>query len=402
MLNKIICYHPINLDFVKIIQQEKVFANYSWIFTNPILASGNNTIAVFFDIVGAFNSVNIDILCQELLLIGIPKKFTFWLKPFLSCREVFVKYNKHLYGPRLSSKGVSQGGILSPLLFILYIRQLNIVLGSSVKNLQFADDLVVYTSGNNLTHLVHIINKSLEKLCNYFAYLNLDVNPSKSKVIVFGKQNINNRPILYYNRCPLTSVREVRFLGVLFSHNLNWNSYVKHIVNKANKAFNILKSLSGTYWGADPKILLTLYKSLVRSHFEYGFFCFAADKKNVNKLNLIQNKCLRLITGAFRSTPINVLQVECCLPPMEIRFAYLKERFILKLYSIHNNGLLVSLSSIRVYINSNFFYMLQGFHIYLDFLKTLNIYQSNFHLPCYEGCFFSKFPAINIIVNPSL
>lgn len=46
--------------------------------------------------------------------------------------------------------------------------------------------------------------------------------------------------------------------------------------------------------------------------------------------------------------------------------------------------------------------MLQGFHIYLDFLKTLNIYQSNFHLPCYEGCFFSKFPAINIIVNPSL
>lgn len=185
---------------------------------------------------------------------------------------------------------------------------MNLILGINVKNLQYADDLVLYVSGNKLSLLANIVNDALKKLNDYFSYLDLNVNPSKSKVVVFGK-NCLSASTINYNNYPLTNLSEVRFLGVIFSHNLTWNNYLKHIMNKANKAFTVLKSLSGTYWGADPKILLTLYKSLVRSHFEYAFYCIAADKKSVNNLNIIQNKCLRLITGAFNSTPINALQI---------------------------------------------------------------------------------------------
>lgn len=364
------------------------------------LAANNRLLAVFFDISGAFNSVNIDVLCRELLSIGIPGKIVNWVQAFLRNREVFVKYNRHLYGPRLSSVGVCQGGILSPLIFILYIRRLNLILGSQVKNLQFADDLVVYASGASLAQVAEIVNDALTKLNKYFSYLDLNVNPSKSKVVVFGKRHIIDMPVIQYNNLPLPVSQEVKFLGVLFSHNLSWMNYTKHIINKANKAYNILKSLSGSYWGADPKILLTLYKSLVRSHFEYGFFCYAADVKIVNSINVFQNKCLRLISGAFRSTPVNAMQIECRLPPIPIRFNFLKERFVLKLFSVSGNTLLANLSSAQP--GSKPFYMLEGFQSLLNFLQNLNIYQSSLMLPCYEGSFISKFPAINIVINNDL
>ncbi|KOB77161.1 putative pol-like protein, partial [Operophtera brumata] len=353
----------------------------------------------FFDIAGAFNSVNIEVLCRELLTIGIPGKIINWIQTFLNNREVFVKYNRHLYGPRLSSVGVCQGGILSPLIFILYIRRLNLILSSHVKKLQFADDLVVYASGTDLAQVAEIVNDALAKLNKYFSYLDLNVNPSKTKVVVFGKR-YNNMPIIYYNNSPLPVSLEVKFLGILFSNNLSWNNYTKHIFNKANKAYNILKSLAGSYWGADPKILLTLYKSLVRSHFEYGFYCFASDVKIVNKIDVFQNKCLRLITGAFRSTPINSMQIECNLPPIIIRFNYLRERFILKLYSVYGNSLLVNLASAQPVLKP--FFMLQDFQSFFYSLQNLNIYQSSHILPCYEGSFISKFPAMKIIINNNL
>lgn len=73
---------------------------------------------------------------------------------------------------------------------------------------------------------------------------------------------------------------------------------------------------------------------MISSHFEYVFLCYAADNKLMDVIEKIQNKCMRLITGAFRTNPIVSLQVQCNLPPGTIRLAYLKERFILKLYSV--------------------------------------------------------------------
>lgn len=356
--------------------------------------------SVFFDVAGAFNSVNIQILCTELLSIGIPNKIVHWVYTFLNDREVSVKHNGKLYGPRFASVGVCQGGILSPLLFILYIRRLNLILGSDVKNLQFADDLVVYASGKNLTNTSHILNKSLKSLHAYFTYLNLDINALKSKLVVFGKTN-NLIPSVYYNDICIPVSHDVKFLGVIFTHNFKWNKYVELLSTRANKANNILKSLCTTSWGADPKILLLLYKSLIRSHFEYGFLCYAGESRLVDVLEKIQNKNLRLITGAFKSTPINVMQVECKLTPLRIRFIYLKERFLLKLYS-KNNHLLTNLthSSSSPSQNSSI-YMIQGFSQYICFLETLQIHRSTV-LPCYQGDFASKFPEINVIIDKNL
>lgn len=123
-----------------------------------------------------------------------------------------------------------------------------------------------------------------------------------------------------YVRLPVEST--VKFLGVTFTNNLSWYKYVNCSIDRAFKATNILRSLTKTYWGADHKILLILYQALVRSHFDYGFLCYAANVKLVNILDVIQNKNLRVITGCYENHSYNFLQVECNTPPLSLRFKY--------------------------------------------------------------------------------
>jgi hypothetical protein len=302
----------------------------------------NNSLAcVFFDIVGAFNNVNITILVSVLHSLGISLKLVEWIFNFLNGRKVYVKIDNKLHGPRLSYRGVCQGGILSPLLYILYIHRLNEILGSdiTINNLQFADDLVVYSSGSSLVEIEQKLNNALYKLRNYFDYLNLDVNPTKSKVIVFKKfgTNLSNIQLLYANH-QIPQESSAKFLGVTFQQNLKWKEYVDCLIDRSIRATNILKSLVGTQWGADPKILLLLYKSIVRSHFEYAYFCFGLDQKLLDKLDKIQNKNLRIILGAMNTSPINSMQIECNLPPLYIRFLFLNYNFLLKLTSLNCTG----------------------------------------------------------------
>lgn len=355
-------------------------------------------VGIFFDVVGAFNNINHHILCSELRALGIPEKIIKWIFSFLHGREVYVKVNKCLIGPRFSYKGVCQGGILSPLVYLLYVHRLNIVLGPRVTNLQFADDLVIYTSNLDIHSTQVILNTALSRLQYHFNYLNLDISVEKSKVIVFGGSESD--PDIYYNNNALPVVSEVKFLGVIFTNNLSWYKYVNHLLGKANKAFNFIKSLS---IAADPKILLMLYKSLVRSHFEYGFLCFGSDQQLVRKLEVLQNHNLRCITGAMITTPINSLQIECNIPPVNIRFQFLKSKYILKLLSFENHPLMKKLLFYnRIYNPSNSNnvpFILHDFSNLISIDQQYQIQKCKDKWPCYSGSYNSKFWPMNIYIN---
>ncbi|XP_062527025.1 RNA-directed DNA polymerase from mobile element jockey isoform X1 [Bombyx mori] len=362
-------------------------------------------VCVFLDIVGAFNNVDHKVLTRELLTLGIPVKIIAWIFYFLHGRQVYVKFNNNLYGPKLSYLGVCQGGILSPLLFILYIHKLNIVLGPEVTNLQYADDLAVYCSESNMVIAENKLNTALKKLKVYFNYLKLDISLSKSKVVVFSRSR-NLCANLYYNDNLIPMVDEFKFLGVIFTKNLSWNKHVYDLSDRASKAFNILKPLARTSWGADPKILLMLYKSIVRSHFEYSYFCYASNSILIKKLEIIQNNSLRLITGAMKTTPIISMQVECNVPPLHLRFKFLKFKFLLKLFAISHHALLRKLQhsqTIPSSINSpKYPFILLHFSNFMAFVEQYNIYKAVDKWACYEDTFESKFCAMRISINNDL
>ena len=109
---------------------------------------------------------------------------------------------------------------------------------------------------------------------------------------------------------PIPVVKEHKFLGLIFDNKLNFIPHIKYLKAKCKKALNILKVVSHYDWGADCKVLLRLYRALVRSKLDYGSIVYGSSRASYIKcLDPIHNQGLRLCLGAFRTSPMESLYV---------------------------------------------------------------------------------------------
>lgn len=305
------------------------------------LLSHSGAISVFLDVQGAYDNVNIYKLVQILRDIGIPGNLLKWLFRFLNNRCLFVKYNNILHGPHNVNRGVMQGSTLSPILYNLFCSQILKYVKSDVKILQFADDLVIYSVDRIKAVALHKINTALIQLNQYYTdILNLNINVNKSSFMTFGDFEFDDLNIKY-NNLQITHCQESKFLGVIIDSKLKFSSHINYICKKAHKGIDILRCLAGKFWGADPKILSLLYKSLVRSHFDYSCLAYLnVSPTLLRKLDVIQNIALRIISGAMRSTPINSMEAETGIPPLCIRRLLLAEKFCVKMLALSDSVVL--------------------------------------------------------------
>ena len=101
------------------------------------------------------------------------------------------------------------------------------------------------------------------------------------------------------------------------------------------KALNILKVIGNTEWGADRKVILRLYISLVRSKLDYGCIVYESARKSyLYMLDPIHNLGLRLYLGAFRTSPVESLYVDAHEPCLGARRAKLSLQYASKIKSL--------------------------------------------------------------------
>ena len=105
------------------------------------------------------------------------------VKIYFSERAQFVEFNNVRSSPQEISCGVSQGSILGPLFFILYINDLNNA--SLLDVILFADDTNLFISHNDPGYLNDTLNRELNKLSTWFAANRLSLNLSKTNFMVF-------------------------------------------------------------------------------------------------------------------------------------------------------------------------------------------------------------------------
>ncbi|XP_052743260.1 uncharacterized protein LOC128199149 [Bicyclus anynana] len=180
----------------------------------------------------------------------------------------------------------------------------------------------------------------------------LTLSASKSKAVIFTrKRTIPDLEIRYEDQI-IQMDSSAKFLGVIFDSKLTGSQHFSYIAEKSEKGVNIIRALSGVWWGSHPYCQKLLYNALIRSHFDYGSFIFEpCNKEGLEKLNLVQTKCLRIIVGAMKSSPNAALMVECVDPPLDLRRQYLSDWYVSKLIQVSSHPLLPYLDSLSHKVN---------------------------------------------------
>ena len=126
---------------------------------------------------------------------------------------------------------------------------------------------------------------------------------------------------LIINKSTLPFKNEYKYLGIIFQTNGSYTSHLKHITKKCHRRLNLLRMIKGTTWGTAKPCMLSLYKTLIRSILDYGMEAYCSSTVTAKEVvQKIQNECLRLCTGAMKSTPLVCLQHTCNEMPIDIQY----------------------------------------------------------------------------------
>jgi Reverse transcriptase (RNA-dependent DNA polymerase) len=216
--------------------------------------------------------------------------------------------------------GTPQGSVISPLLFIIMTNDFPTIGDPSVNTSLYADDSAIWKTSNNLKYLFESMQNTLKTIVKWGKAWGFKINSSKTCSIVFTSRRIPVDLNLKINKTPIRNVKETKFLAVYFDSKLTWQKHIDYIITKAKRHVNLLRMLKGKSWGASKKNMLLIYKSLIRSKLDYGAeLLYTASKSQLKKLETLQYTCLKICTGALRSTSLLALQNKCGDPPMEVQ-----------------------------------------------------------------------------------
>ncbi len=233
--------------------------------------------------------------------------------------------------------GVRQGENLSPLLFALFIEDMeSYLLGQGAAALKiggenetifnnmvklllllYADDTVV------LADTEHGLQLALDALGNYCNKWKLKVNVSKSKVMVFCKRKPRNPSWSFYlNGHQLEITDEYKYLGVIFNYTGYFNKHRQYACSQAQKAmFAVMRK--NRYLNLPIDIQLELFDRMIEPILLYGSEVWGFESLGIiEKLHL---KYCKYVLGLKSSTPTCMVYGETGRYPLAVK---IKQRMI--------------------------------------------------------------------------
>ena len=249
---------------------------------------GNAIDVIYLDFAKAFDKVCHVKLVAKLEKLGIGGNLLSWIRNWLNNRKQRVVLNGTKSDWGNVGSGVPQGSVLGPLLFVLYINDLEIGLCSKVW--KFADDTKIVRSIKSINDNCYL-QKDLDRLQNWANENQMEFNVKKCKVMHIGNNNIRFNYEMSENWLDECVIE--KDLGIKVDINMNFSEQSLEARNKANRMLGFI-GRNVTY--KSKEVVRRLYNSYVRPHLEYSIQAWRPHfRKDINMLEAVQRRATRMV-----------------------------------------------------------------------------------------------------------
>ena len=245
------------------------------------------------DFAKAFDKVPFKIMLKKLENHGIKGKILKWITNWTEDRKQRVVLNGTESEWADVTSSVVQGSVLGPLLFLIFINDLDILIqerAPGVKLYKFADDSKLGQGIQN-NEDIKKFQEAIEALVEWCKLNGMQLHPAKCSIMKFGKTIDNN---FYLMGDKVKESECERDLGVFISNDLKSSKHVQAISSKANGVLSRLKR-TATYRN---ETFVDLYKVYVRPILEANSVAWNPDKEgDIKRLESVQRRALRCVKG---------------------------------------------------------------------------------------------------------
>ena len=180
---------------------------------------------LLINIYSAFDTVYHDILLKKLEYDGIREVALDLFNSYLRNRPQIVTVGGITSNPLTVKCRVPQGGVLGPLLFLIYINDIH-KSSEILKFHLFTNDISIFYSHEGLRNVEMTLNNELNKVSEWLIANKLTLNFSKSTFVIFHppQKKTSKNFVLQINDEKLEEKRSTKYLGLLIDKHLTRKS----------------------------------------------------------------------------------------------------------------------------------------------------------------------------------
>ena len=272
----------------------------------------NITGVLLWDLSAAFDTLDPELLIKKLSLYGFSEKTCSWFKSFLTGRSQRVKIGSAISDLSHLESGVPQGGILSPLIYIIYVADLeDWLIHSSAST--YADDTETSVTGQDIKTIITQLEEDAERVLKFMASNGLVANPKKTSLLFINLKNTQVPIQIKVGTEVVCQEEHAKLLGMSFSSDQKWKTHLSGkggVIAALNQRLFLIKRLKNH---PDINCLKKVAESTFISKLRYGLQLLGKVRSNqedalnqdLATLQKVQNKLLRFLNGVKISDKIN-------------------------------------------------------------------------------------------------
>ena len=262
-----------------------------------------------------------------------PSAVSSFFRSYLSDRKQFVSVHGTSSSQGTVRRGVPQGSVLGPLLFLLFINDLpfHIQDGAVTCDL-FADDATLHTPDKDIDSVNGRLQQSLNDISDWCQQNSMVINPVKTEcMVVATRQKHQLKPLtlnLSIKNQPIAQVTEHKLLGVTIDNQLKWESHITRVCKAVSRNLFLLSKLK-PYVDANSRLMF--YNAHIKSHIDYASTVWdGSSDVHLQRLDSLHRRAAKLILPNPNLSTDQKLQ-ELKLLPLRQHFCFNKGSVMFKI-----------------------------------------------------------------------